>query len=254
MDDIRELMSADISDSLMRLMGLNRWVLDLGGNVLHIEYGNKLAEPEHLDVPLTDLENLYTPDEMARVAEHWREAAAKGLSGPVVLPFVRRDGSKVQIESVASLRRRPSGQYLVGIYKTVEDYLKLQKKARLLGEFLDSFVKNSPSAVMVFDPSHRVISASEALGRFLHLDNVRPLIGHTVDHMEKMFEAKLLSIIKASLTLPTPSKGRHVTTVEQGLHQSIYWRCFPLGVDQDETPPKVFAFDLHAAGPTTLVN
>jgi PAS domain-containing protein len=253
MDDVSDLMSKTVSHSLMRLIGLNKWALDLQDNILHIEYGRKFEKGENLAIPLTKLQRLYTPDEMAVVAAHWREAAAKGFSGPVILPFVRKDGSKAQIESVGSLEVHNGRKYLVGMYKTIEDLLKAQKRARLLKEFLDAFVQNSPSAIIVFDHRDRVLSANESLGKFLNLTSVRPLVGHTIDHMERMIEPKFMSIIKASLKLPTPSKGRHIMPVDTGLHQSVYWRCFPLSMEKEEAPPKVFCFDLHAAGPTTLV-
>jgi PAS domain-containing protein len=241
------------SDTLMRRIGLHKWSLDLTANVLHIESGVRSSAIERVSIPVAKLEKLYTPLEMAAVAAHWREAATKGYAGPAILPFVQRDGAKIQIESVASLEVRPDGTFLVGLYKTVEDLLKAQKRARLLKEFLDSFVQNSPSAIFVFDPVGRVLSANEALGKFLHLTSVRPLVGHTIDHLERMIDSKFMSIIKASLKMPQPSKGRHVLAFGPGLHQSVYWRCFPLAVDKEEHPPKVFCFDLHAAGPSALV-
>lgn len=241
------------SDAMMRRIGLNKWWLNFDANVLHIEHPTEDGRIKRLDIPVAKLEKLYTPDEMAAVAAHWREAATKGFSGPTILPFVQKDGSKAQIESVASFEVRTDGAYLVGLFKTVEDLLKLQKRARLLKEFLDSFVQNSPSAIIIFDQRGRVLSANEALGRFLHLTSVRPLVGHTIDHMERMIDAKFLSIIKASLQKPQASRGRHTLTFGPNMHHSVYWRCFPLAVDQEEQPPKVFCFDLHAAGPAALV-
>lgn len=253
MNETLELMSKGMSESLMRMIGLNRWVLDLSQNVLHLEFGNKFARADSVAIPLSTLESLYTPNEMQIVAEHWRAAAENGHAGPAILPFVRQDGSKAQIESVASLERRETGKYLVGVYKRVDDILRLQKRARLLGEFLDSFVRHSPSAIMVFDANDRVISASDSLGRYLHLQSVRPLIGHTIDHFHKMFDPKLISIIKAAICLPEAGKGRYVLPSNTGLHHALHWRSFRLSLDRDEAPPRVFAFDVHRADEASLI-
>jgi PAS domain-containing protein len=253
MNLIDAIAGATPGTALAGTLGLRRWLFDLSEINMHLETTGQDDKTAVNSFNITALESQYEASELTAILGHIEAAARKGRAGPEVLTLSPDGSRKFKVMSVSETVRHNGKAYILGVYRMQESDAALMRRLTLLSDYLDAFIQNSPSCILVINNGGKVLNANPALAAFLRQTNHRAMIGHSIAEISPMFDDKLVAIIKASLLAPIASKGRHIINHGTGLVQSIYWRCFPLSLKEDPSGTRVFAFDPSAAGPTDKI-
>ncbi len=238
---------------LQRLVGIHIWTLDLGKMVMRVELGHDFRDAKVHEMPVRGLNTLLSAEELRLVAAHWEEAAQKGVAGPALLPFVRADLTKSQVESVCCRMHSGDGDYLIGLFRrpTVAKAASVDAAARkelVLVEYIEAFIDNSPSAIVVADPAGNIISINQECLRFLGKTDRKEAIRQPLVKMMRAVDVGLGDIVAQVFPSAKAMRGRYEATVSRAKQQTLHWRFFPLTLKGNASPPRVFAFDVNAGG------
>jgi PAS domain S-box-containing protein len=244
----------ELVSQLQRLVGVHTWTLDLRNMVMRIEVGRDFNDFTTRELPMSGLNSILSPDEMRLVASHWQEAAHNGFAGPTLLPFVRADMTKSQVESACCRMHSGGENYLIGIFRrpSVTNGGKndsLMRKERLLIEYIEAFIENSPSAIVVADPTGNIVSINQECLRFLGKTERKEVIRQPLVNVMRTADVGLGDIVAQVLPSSKPMRGRYEAVLSRTKRHTLYWRVFPLSLSDATVPPKVFAFDLNSGGP-----
>lgn len=241
---------SDIIAQLQRLVGVDKWLLNLQTNVLRVEFGRDFNETFVHDVTLDALARLLSADDMRKYRDHWHCAIRDGHAGPVLLPFVDADGTTSLVDCACALHLQGEDRYLIGVFRRSSAAPEPSvRSVRQLAGFLEAFIENSPSSIVVTDPLGKVVSANRQFLRFFGKVQKSEVVNRPVLDTVYELNSGLGTIVRDALRMPDPSRGRYEFMHNNGMRQTLYWRAFPLSVDANLMPPKVFAFDLNEHGP-----
>lgn len=243
----------DISRSLLlsqlqRTLGVHKWSLNLQTGRMRMEYGRDTEGAQIHELNIDELRQLLNADDMRLHREHWDAAVRHGHAGPTSLAFVKGMGHRAMAESVCALFEAEGQRYLIGYFKRQTQKAELSRNARMLTEFLESFIANSPSGIVVVDASGHIVSANRAFLRFVGKATRTEALQQSALDMMSGISPGLGQVMRDALKAPNPVKGRCEVAYSNGLRQTLYWRAFPLSMDTTTTPPRVFAFDLNEQG------
>ncbi len=239
---------SDLVSSLQRLVGVNRWLLNLQTQIMRLEYGREFGSTRIHEISVEQLRALFEPVEMEQYLRHWSEAMQAGHAGPVVLPFVSGDGEKSAVECACCLQIIGEERFLVGVFKRLPAPQKMAQNARVLSGFLETFIEHSPSSIVVTDTSGAIVSLNREFLRFIGGVQKRDYLRKSVLDPLYAINSGLGMLMRRVLHSPQPERGSY-EVVQSGMRQTLYWRAFPLSMDSMVAPPKVFAFDTHQQGP-----
>lgn len=238
----------ELLSQLERLLGVNRWQLNLSTNVMRVEFADNFDAVHVHEVHVNALKSVLDAHEIEQHLAHWEEAAREGHSGPVGLNFMHADGSKGPIESACGLYVVNEERLLIGVFRFMPNPQKLSHHAKHLSGFLDTFIENSPSCTVVMDSAGAVISLNREFMRFLGGADRNAYLRKSL--LDPLYEINtgLGTLVRKVLHSQEAERGSF--EMHRGeLRQTLYWRSFPLSVDKSIAPPKVFAFDMHQHGP-----
>lgn len=244
--------SRDRLSAMQRLFGINLWVLNLRSNQLRLEYGRRFDKMKLLELDAAVLNTLLTPLEMKNLVAHWEEAVQNGSSGPVLVPFAARGQVGAKVESICALEVVEGEPCLVGLFRRPPEEPKLVKNNRLLTEFLESFIENSPSCIVVVDHNGQIISLNSAFMRFIGRDRKADLVRSAVQSIAEKFSHSFGMVIREALQIAGSKRGRSEILISDIHRQTLYWRTFPLSLKDETHLPRVFAFELHEGGPQRI--
>ena len=244
----------ELISQLQRLVGVHTWTLDFRNMMMRIEVGRDFNDFTTHDVPVNGLNAILSPDEMRLVVSHWEEAAQNGFAGPALLPFVRADMTKSQVESACCRMRSGGEDYLIGIFRRPAVTLggksdSVTRKEHLLVEYIEAFIENSPSAIVVADPAGNIVSINQECLRFLGKTERKEVVRQSLVKVMRGADVGLGDIVAQVLSSSKPMRGRYEAVLSRTKRHTLYWRVFPLSLNDTMAPPKVFAFDLNSGGP-----
>lgn len=238
----------DVLSNLQRVLGVNKWTLNLANGLMRVEYGRGFGEVQLHEISVEQLARLLGPEDMRLYRDHWDEAVRNGHAGPVNLPFANGAGEKSIVESACALHVQGSERFLIGVFKRLSQKAELSRNARLLAEFLESFIAHSPSGIVVVDHHGKIVSANREFIRFVGKVNRVEVVQASALDTVYAVSPGLGQVLRDALRTNEPTRGRYEVTYRSGLRQTLYWRAFPLSVDASAAPPHVFAFDLNENG------
>ncbi|KAF0231468.1 MAG: hypothetical protein FD175_769 [Beijerinckiaceae bacterium] len=244
----------EILSRLQRTVGVHMWTLDLDHGVFQFEIGQNTDSGTCRSLPLEILRSLLAPEEMQIVAAHWREAALSGIAGPALLPFVKADGARSQVESACCLLRDGQTNSLLGVFRRPSVIVSNQQeigmhKERLLVEYVEAFIDNSPSAIVVASPGGSIISINQECLRFLGKSHRSEVLRKSLHEILRAIDIGLGDIVAQVMGSTKPMRGRYDVQLGHGKRHTLYWRFFALSGSFSTSPPKVFAFDVNSGGP-----
>lgn len=245
---IDTLSRGDILSNLQRVLGVHKWTLNLDTGLMRVEYGRDYGETHVHEVQVDALARMLGAEGFKLYRDHWDSALRQGHSGPVNLPFANAAGDISIVESACARYLHGQDHYLIGVFKRVNHRAELGRNAKLLTEFLESFIANSPSGIVVVDQHGRIVSANRAFIHFVgKAERAEVLQCSALDTVYPVSPG-LGQVMREAIRSREPTRGRYEVTFQNGLRQSLYWRAFPLSMDASVAPPHVFAFDLHEGG------
>jgi len=233
---------------LQRTLGVHKWSLDLQTGQMRVEYGRDEPDANVHELNIDELRQLLNVDDMRLYREHWDRAVRTGHAGPTILAFAKAMGERAMVESVCSFHEVHGQRYLIGYFKRMTQRAELSRNARLLTEFLESFIANSPSGIVVVDSKGKIVSANREFLRFVGKSSRAEVLQRSAQEMMSGVSPGLGQVMLDALRAPEPVKGRCEVVYSGGARQTLYWRAFPLSGDSATTPPHVFAFDLNEHG------
>lgn len=239
---------SELVGRLQRMVGVNSWLLNLQSNIMRLEYGSEFDATQIHEISVEQLRASLDPAEIEQYVNHWSEAARVGFAGPVVLPFIKGDGTKAPVESACCLQVIGEERFLVGVFKRIPAPQKLANNVRLLAGFLETFIEHSPSSIVVTDTSGSIVSLNREFLRFIGGVQKSDYLRKSVLDPLYAINTGLGTLMRRVLNSPQPERGSY-EVIQGGARQTLYWRSFPLSVDAMTAPPKVFAFDMHQQGP-----
>lgn len=244
----------ELLSCLQRLVGIHAWTLDIGAHTLQIEIGRDFHQSAVHAVRLEDLRAILGAEDMQSVVTHWEDVARDGFAGPVLIPFVKADGTRTQVESAGCLHRSAAGSALLGVFRRPASIASnkndaLVRKERLLVEYVEAFIENSPSAICVVEPDGRVVSINHEFLRFLGKGQKSEALRQPLIAMLRAVDAGIGDTVREVIGSPRALRGRYEMQLQHNKRQTLYWRVFPLSISDSAPPQKVFAFDINAAGP-----
>ncbi|CAN1540699.1 PAS fold-4 [Rhabdaerophilaceae bacterium] len=242
---------SDLIARVQRLVGVNKWLLNLQNNVMRLEFGRDFNATQIHEFNIEELRQKLDPGEAELYVNHWGEALSNGHSGPVILPFLKADGSTAPVESACCLSTMGEERYLVGVFKRLPAPQKLAQNARVLSGFLETFIEHSPSSIVVTDKAGSIVSLNREFLRFIGGVQKSDYLSKSVLDPLYAINTGLGTLMRRVLHSPRPERGSF-EVVQGGARQTLYWRSFPLSMDAMVAPPKVFAFDTHQQGPRVL--
>ena len=223
---------SDLMLQLPRMVGVHRWSLNLQTETMRLEYGRDPQRVELFETTVTRLSALLGPGDMKNYLDHWQQAIEKGSAGPVIMPFLKADGTKSIVESACCLHVAPTGErMLVGVFKRLATPDHPTRNQRVLANFLECFIENSPSGIVVADRQGNIVSVNREFMRFVGKLEKSELIQHPVLDAIYPINSGLGSVVRDALHAPKPSRGRYEFMYPNGLRQTLYWRVFPLSGD-----------------------
>ncbi len=249
MPNLARLTHSPLVPHLLQLMGMRVWALDLDSRILSVQTQPNGGQSAVVHLAVDKLAGLLNTDDMSQWSAHWTDAARNGFSGPATLPFLGTAGDKVAIQSVCYRDHAEDRNLLVGYYRVQVDETKMQKRVRLLQEFLDSLLHNSPSCMMVFDTHKRLINGNEALRTFLGIPNLAPLIGQEIEHLDMVSTGHFVKLVRGAVASPKTCEGKYVYVHRNGQAHNLYWRCYSLSTHDETVRTRVFSFNHQVAGP-----
>jgi PAS domain-containing protein len=238
----------DILPQLQRVLGVHRWTLNLATGLMRLEYGRVYGETRLHEVHREELARLLGPRDMRLYHDHWEAALRNGHHGPVNLPFANGAGDISVVESACALHTQGEERFLVGVFKRIHQRTELGRNARLLSEFLESFITHSPSSIVVVDSHGKIVSANREFIRFIGKTQRAEVVQKPALDMVYAVSAGFGQVMREALRQNGPTRGRYEMTLENALRQTLYWRAFPLSMDAAVVAPHVFAFDLNENG------
>lgn len=242
---------SDLVARVQRLVGVNKWLLNLQNNVMRLEFGRDFNATQIHEFNIDELRQKLEPGEAELYTNHWGEALRCGHSGPVILPFLKADGTTAPVESACCLSTMGDERYLVGVFKRLPTAPQAGQNARLLAGFLETFIEHSPSSIVVTDTSGAIVSLNREFLRFIGGAQKSDYVRKSVLDPLYAVNAGLGSLMRKLLASPKPERGSY-EVIQSGIRQTLYWRSFPLSMDAAVAPPKVFAFDLNQQGPRNI--
>lgn len=237
---------------LQRMVGVHKWTLNLQSKLIRIEYGRDFNDTSMFEVTSAQLREMLSKEDMFLCNQHWDEAVRQGYSGPVNMPFIKANGERTLVESVCALHEAGSENSLVGVFKRISETAQFGRNARLLTKFLESFIEHSPSSIVVVDQTGRVVSANREFIRFVGRGSRSEIVQRPVLDIIYEISQGLGVLMRDALRNPQPTRGRYELSNPNGTRETLYWRAFPLSLDEGFTPPKVFAFDQNEGGARIL--
>jgi PAS domain S-box-containing protein len=238
----------DVLADLQRVLGVHKWTVNLDTGMMRVEYGRAFGKTHLHELSVAELASLLGPEDMRLYHAHWDMAARAGHHGPVNLPFANAAGEKSVVESACALYLSGGERFLIGVFKRINQRAELSRNARLLAEFLESFIAHSPSGIVVVDSQGKVVSANREFIRFVGKASRTEVVKASVLDMVYAVSTGLGHVMREALRSASPTRGRYEATFENGTRQTLYWRAFPLSMDATTIPPHVFAFDLNEQG------
>lgn len=238
----------EIISNLQRVLGVHKWTLNLDTGLMRVEYGRDYGETHLHEVTIDALARMLGPEGFKLYRDHWDGAVRHGHSGPVNLPFANAAGEISIVESACAPYLHGQERYLVGVFKRVNHKAELGRNARLLTEFLESFIAHSPSGIVVVDHHGRIVSANRAFIHFVGKAERAEVVQSVALDTVYAVSQGLGQVMRDALRSREPTRGRYEVTFQNGLRQTLYWRAFPLSMDASVAPPHVFAFDLNEGG------
>ncbi|MFM8750994.1 hypothetical protein [Rhabdaerophilum sp.] len=242
---------SELVSRLQRLVGVNKWLLNLQTNIMRLEFGREFESTRIHEISVEQLAAALDPSEMEQYFQHWSEAARVGHAGPIILPFVKSDGTKSPVEIACCLQVIGEERFIVGIFKRLPAPQKLAQNARVLSGFLETFIEHSPSSIVVTDTSGAIVSLNREFLRFIGGVQKSDYLRKSVLDPLYAINTGLGMLMRRVLHSPQPERGSY-EVVQGGMRQTLYWRSFPLSMDMMVAPPKVFAFDTHQQGPRAV--
>lgn len=239
----------EVQSKLQLLVKVHRWSLNLQNNLMRLEIGRSFEQTDIHEVSIERLKTLMAPEEIQAYLQHFEDALVNGHAGPVVLPFITRDGSRSLVESACCPYVHGNDRFLLGVFKRLPEANKPTRNARILAEFLESFIENSPSGIVVTDSSGHIVSVNKEFLRFVGKMQKSDVIRHSVLDTVYALNSGLGAVVRNALSTDKSTRGRYEMTHPNGMRQTLYWRAFPLSGTERIAPPKVFAFDLNESGP-----
>lgn len=238
----------DVLADLQRVLGVHKWVVNLNTGLMRVEYGRRFGKTQLHELSVAALAKLLGPEDMRLYHTHWDAAVRNGHDGPVNLPFANAAAEKSVVESACALYLSGGERFLIGVFKRINQRAELSRNARLLAEFLESFITHSPSGIVVVDSQGKIVSANREFIRFVGKASRSEVVKASALDMVYAVSAGLGNLMREALRSPNPTRGRYEVTFDNGNRQTLYWRAFPLSMDATATPPHVFAFDLNEQG------
>lgn len=245
---IETVSRGEIVANLQRLIGCHKWTLNLTTGQIRFEYGREYGDISVQEITIEALERMLGHDAFKLHRDHWNNAVRMGHAGPVNLPFVNGAGEISIMESACAPYVHGQEQYLIGVLKRTSQKVELSRNARLLTEFLESFIAHSPSGIVVVDHHGHIVTANRAFIHFVGKEARAEVIRRPALDAVYAISPGLGHVMRDALRANQPTRGRYEITYQNGLRQSLYWRSFPLSMDASVAPPHVFAFDLHEGG------
>jgi PAS domain S-box-containing protein len=236
-----------ILSGLQRGLGVHIWSLNLQSGLLRIEYGRSFTTSETIELSVDALSQMLGPEDMRLHRDHWDAALKHGQHGPVNLPFANGAGEISLVESACALYVNGSERILLGVIKRINQRAELGSNARLLTEFLESFIAQSPSGIVVVDHAGHIVTANREFIRFVGKTSRAEVVQASALDTVYAVSPGLGHIMRDALRSPTPTRGRYEVTFKNGTRQTLYWRAFPLSMDA-KVAPHVFAFDMNEQG------
>lgn len=244
----------EILSRLHRTVGVHMWTVDLDRGLFRFEVGQSTGSGASRSLSLDMLRSMLAPEEMQIVTAHWREAAQNGIAGPALLPFVKADGARSQVESACCLLRDGETNSLLGVFRRPSVIVSNQQeiglhKERMLVEYVEAFIENSPSAIVVANPSGLIISINQECLRFLGKSHRGEVLRKSLQEILRAIDIGLGDIVAQVMGSTRPMRGRYDAQLGHGKRHTLYWRFFALSGQFSTSPPKVFAFDVNSGGP-----
>lgn len=247
----------ELLSCLQRLVGVHAWTLDIEAHTLKIEFGREFQHSAEHTVRIEKLRNILGAEDMQTVATHWETAVRNGYAGPVLIPFIKADGTRAQVESACCLQRTGAGNFLLGVFRRPASIASnkndtLVRKERLLVEYVEAFIENSPSAICVVDPDGRIVSINQEFLQFLGKNRKEEAVRQPLVGLLRAADVGIGDTVREVIGSPRPLRGRYEMQLQHNKRQALYWRVFPLSISDSVPPQKVFAFDINAAGPRSV--